>query len=148
VAVTASVPTGKCDAEEVVQVATPGLPETVLGAQPVFALQVTLPPGSIGFIPFLLGLRLFTRLFSPVMVAVNVTDCAYVDGFGVEVTAVVVLARLMTWPPANVPEPPRLFESPEYVAVTVYVPTASVEVLMEVAVPDTNASVSNRLPFT
>ena len=43
---------------------------------------------------------------------------------------------------------PRLFESPEYVAVTVYVPTASVEVLIEEAVPDANVSVSNGMPFT
>ena len=84
----------------------PDMPETVLAAQPVFALHVTVPLGSIGFIPFLLGLRPFTRLFSLVIVAVNVTDDAYVDGFGVEVTAVVESPALITWPPANMPELP------------------------------------------
>jgi hypothetical protein len=74
--VTGSVPTGKCVAEEVVHVATPGLPDTVLGAQPVFALQLTVPVGSIGFIPFLPGFRPFTSPFAPLIVAVNVTDVA------------------------------------------------------------------------
>jgi hypothetical protein len=45
-------------------------------AQPVFELQVTVPPTTSPFTPFLL-LRLvrpFTAPFSAVMVAVNVTD--------------------------------------------------------------------------
>jgi hypothetical protein len=92
VAVTTSVPTGKCVADEVVQVATPGyVPVNVLGLHPVFAPQVTIPVGCIGFMPFFLaGFRPFTSPVSLVIVAANVTDVAYVDGFGVEVTVVVV----------------------------------------------------------
>jgi hypothetical protein len=59
---------------EVVQVATPGYtPETVLAAHPVFALQVTVPLGCIGCIPFLPALRPFTSPVSLVIVAVKVT---------------------------------------------------------------------------
>jgi hypothetical protein len=120
----------------------------VLAAHPVFALQVTVPVGCIGFMPFFLaGLRPLTSPVSVVIVAVNVTDVAYVDGFGVEVTAVVEFDPFTTWPPANVPELPVLFVSPEYVAVTVYVPAVSAEVLTEVAVPDASVSVSNGLPL-
>jgi hypothetical protein len=61
----------------------------VLGLHPVFALHVTVPVGCIGRIPLLPGFRPFTSPVSVVIVAVNVTCCAYVDGFGVEVTVVV-----------------------------------------------------------
>ena len=45
----------------VVHVATPGyVPDNVLAAHPVFALQVTVPVGCIGRIPFLPGFRPFT----------------------------------------------------------------------------------------
>jgi hypothetical protein len=71
----------------------------VLGAHPVFALHVTVPVGCIGFIPFLPAFRPFTSPVSLVIVAVNVTDVAYVDGLGVEVTVVVefdpVMAKLL-----------------------------------------------------
>jgi hypothetical protein len=77
----------------VVQVATPGyVPVNVLGAHPVFALQVTVPVGCIGRIPFLPGFRPFTSPVSVVIVAVNVTDPPYVDGFRPEVTVVVEFA--------------------------------------------------------
>jgi hypothetical protein len=90
---TVSVPTGRCDADEVVQVATPGYaPDNVLAAHPVFALQVTVPVGCIGRIPFLPGFRPFTSPVSVVIVAVNVTDPPYVDGFRPEVTVVVEFA--------------------------------------------------------
>ena len=61
-------------------------PSTCSALHPVFALHVTVPVGCIGFIPFLPGFRPFTSPVSLVIVAVNVTDVAYVDGFGVEVT--------------------------------------------------------------
>ena len=62
---TTSVPTGRCVALDVVQVAVPGLlPVNVLARAPVFALQVTVPVGCIGFIPLFPG---FGPLTSPVL---------------------------------------------------------------------------------
>jgi hypothetical protein len=63
----------------------------VLALQPVFALQVTVPVTSRGF----LDLLPFTAPFSPLIVAVNVTCCAYADGFGLEVTVMLEVAELM-----------------------------------------------------
>jgi hypothetical protein len=54
----------------------------------VFALHVTFPLKSSGF------LRVFRRLTSPVSlvsVAVNVSDCPYVDGFAPLVNATLTL---------------------------------------------------------
>jgi hypothetical protein len=71
-----------------VHVATPGLPGvTVVRPQPVFALHVTVPLTSCRFLPFD-----FTNPYSPPIVAVNVTDCAYTDGFTLEPTVIVTLA--------------------------------------------------------
>ena len=80
---------------EVVHVATPGYaPDNVLAAHPVFALQVTVPVGCIGRIPFLPGFRPFTSPVSLVIVAVKVTDPPYVDGFRPEVTVVGALRSM------------------------------------------------------
>jgi hypothetical protein len=66
----------------VVHVAIPGLPDvTVLVPHPVFALQVTVPVSP--------------EPDAGVIVAVKVTLCPYGDGFGNEVTAVVVLVWVM-----------------------------------------------------
>jgi hypothetical protein len=74
VAVIVSVPTGRRVADEVVQVATPGLPEvTVVVPQPVFVLQVTEPVTTCRFAPALRALPL-TLPFSPLMVAVKMSD--------------------------------------------------------------------------
>jgi hypothetical protein len=78
----------------VVQVAVAGLPDTLLELQPVFALHVTVPVTTCCFTPRLVT-RPFTSPFSPLMVAVNVTDWPKFDGFALEVTAVVALAWLM-----------------------------------------------------
>jgi len=60
-------------------------------------------------------------------VAVKVTDCPNTDGFGAEVTLVVVLALLTTW--LTVPELlPVKFVSPTYEATMGCVATAKVEV--------------------
>jgi hypothetical protein len=67
------LPTGKCVAEEVVQVATP--PDTVLGLQPVFVLQVTVPVTTL-LRTFRFVVRPLTAPFSPVTVAVKVTEVA------------------------------------------------------------------------
>jgi len=83
---------------DVVQLAVPTRPTgshvTAVLAQPepVFALHATVPVTSIGFRVLR---RPLTKLFSALIVAVNVTDCAYVEGFGVELTLVVVDAPLM-----------------------------------------------------
>jgi len=61
----------------------------VLGLHPVFALHVTVPVGCIGRIPLLPGFRPFTSPVSLVIVAVNVTDPPYVEGFRPELTLVV-----------------------------------------------------------
>jgi hypothetical protein len=62
----------------------------VLALHPVFALHVTVPVGCIGFMPFFLaGFRPFTSPVSLVIVAVNVTDPPYVEGFRPELTLVV-----------------------------------------------------------
>jgi hypothetical protein len=81
----------------VVQVATPGYPLTVLVLQPVFELQVTLPVTSFDFTLPLRPARPFTPPFSPVTVAVNVTDCPYVDVllFEDDATDVLDVAALM-----------------------------------------------------
>jgi len=74
----------------VVHDATPGYaPDNVLAAHPVFALQVTVPLGCIGCMFFLPALRPFTSPVSLVIVAVNVTDPPYVEGFRPELTLVV-----------------------------------------------------------
>ncbi len=63
-----------------------------------------------------------------VTVAVKVTDCPKLDGFGNELTVVVDPARLTTCPPDNVPWLVVKLASPLYCAVIVCVPAASVEV--------------------
>jgi hypothetical protein len=91
-AVIVSVPPGRID---VVQVATPGLPDvTAVGLHPVFALHVTVPLTTCCFTPFLL-VRPLTFPFSPLIVAVKVTGCPYVDGLPLEVTVVVEVASLI-----------------------------------------------------
>jgi hypothetical protein len=50
-------------------------------------LHVTVPLTSCRFLPFD-----FTNPYSPPIVAVNVTDCAYTDGFTLEPTVIVTLA--------------------------------------------------------
>ena len=100
--------------------AVPGLPDTVLGLHPVFALQVTvpvIPPAGTGgcacpfwvkplwgAAPLLITLTLppsnaplrpLTSPYSPSMVAVNVTDWPTSDGFWLEPTDVVEVACVM-----------------------------------------------------
>ena len=70
-------------------------------------------------------------------VAVKVTDWPDTDGFALEVRAVLVLALLTTWPPASEPVLVLKLLSPLYVALTVWVPTASVEVTNVAVVPET-----------
>ena len=126
-----------------VHVAVPGLPVvTGVVPQPVFALHVTVPVTSSAFGPF--G-RPFNSPYSPLIVAVNVTDCPYADGLPLEVTTVPDVAEPTTCPPLSVPVLKELFESPEYIAVTVWVPTASVEVVTEVAEPELSATGEPRL---
>jgi len=81
-----------------------------------------------------------------VIVAVNVTDVAYVDGFGVEVTAVVEFDPFTTWPPAKC-RAATVIRVARVRCRSVYVPAVSAEVLTEVAVPDASVSVSNGLPL-
>jgi hypothetical protein len=70
--VTLSVPPARL---LVVQLAIPGLPDvTGVVPQPVLPLQVTDPVTSFRFTPRLLTAP-FTSPFSPLIVAVNVTDC-------------------------------------------------------------------------
>ena len=77
----------------------------------------------------------------------NVTDCPNVDGFKLEPTVMVPAPAVLTvCPPASVPALPLLFVSPEYVAVTVWFPTANVEMPADVAEPEASVSVSNGLP--
>jgi hypothetical protein len=75
----------------VVQVATPGLPlVTFVVPQPVFELHATVP-----LIACCFARRLtdpFTCPYSPLMVAVNVTDSPNVDGLRLEVTTVAAVA--------------------------------------------------------
>jgi hypothetical protein len=89
------------------------LPVTVDALQPVLALQVTDPVGSIGFIPFFPNFRPFVNPFAPLIVAVNVTDCPYVEGFRLDATLTLVPAAFTTCPPLSVPVLPALFVSPE-----------------------------------
>jgi hypothetical protein len=132
VAVIVSVPTGRT---EVVHVATPGLPDvTVVVPQPVFVLHVTFPVTSFGFACPL------TSPYWPLIVAVNVTLCPNVDEFRLDVTTVPAVADPTTWPPPSVPVLPGKFKSPEYTAVTVCVPIVSVEMLPDVAQPETSVT--------
>ena len=97
-----SVPTGRDDALEVVQVAVPVGPDvTVVVPQPVLALHSTLPLTSSGFAPFL---RPFTNPYWPLIVAVNVTDWLNAEGFRLEATVRAAVAELTTSPPLS--EPP------------------------------------------
>jgi hypothetical protein len=74
----------------VVHVATPGLPDaTDVVPQPVLLLHATDPVTFSGFAD---PLRPFTCPFSPLIVAVNVTDCPNTDGFTLEVTTVAAVA--------------------------------------------------------
>jgi hypothetical protein len=76
----------------VVQVATPGLPlVTFVVPHPVFELHATVPVTAGGFAALPLT-RPFTCPFSPVIVAVNVTDSPNVDGLRLEVTTVAAVA--------------------------------------------------------
>ena len=135
-------PTGRL---EVVHVAVPGLPDvTDVVPQPVFPLHVTVPVTVIGFAPFF---RPRTCPFAPLIVAVNVTDSPYVEGFSPEATLTPTPAELTTCPPASVPELPLLLVLPEYTAVTVCVPAVSVEVLPDVAEPELSVTgESNAFP--
>jgi hypothetical protein len=80
VATTASLPTGNVD---VMHCATPE--ESVTDPQPLMvdalAINPTVPDGEA----------------PPLTVAANVTDCPEVDGFGLEVKAVVVVSMLTIW---------------------------------------------------
>ena len=54
---------------------------TAVVPQPVFALHATVPVTSSGFLPLALApLRPLSRLYSPLIVAVNVTDCPKIEG--------------------------------------------------------------------
>jgi hypothetical protein len=103
---------------------------TVVVPQLVFVLQATVPLTSFGFACPL------TSPYWPLIVAVNVTLCPNVDGFRLEVTTVPAVADPTTWPPLSVPVLVRRFVFPEYTAVTVCVPSASVEMLPDVAEPE------------
>jgi hypothetical protein len=80
-----------------VHVAVPGLPVvTGVVPQPVFVLHVTVPLTSCGFVPFLPDAsRFFASPYSPSIVAVNVTDCPYWEGFTLEATDVLEVACVM-----------------------------------------------------
>jgi hypothetical protein len=83
---------------EVVQVATPGLPEvTVVVPHPVFVLHVTVPVAFCCCTPPLSNdvLRPLTSPYSPLIVAVNVTDWPKTEGFRLEVTTVAAVACVM-----------------------------------------------------
>jgi len=89
VAVIVSVPNAR---DEVVHVATPGVPDvTAVVPQPVFPLHVTVPETFCGFA---CPLRPFTCPYCPLIVAVNVTDWLYTEGFALEATAVLEVARI------------------------------------------------------
>jgi hypothetical protein len=81
-----------------------------------------------------------TNPYAPLIVAVKVTDWPYTDGFRLDATLTLLSAKLTISPPLNVPVLPRKFEPPEYTAVTECVPTASVEMLPEVAEPDASVT--------
>ena len=94
VAVTVSLPEGSVD---VVQVAAPGLPEvTAVIPQPV---SRSTPPSLSRFAaaskPFARRARPLTSPYSPLMVAVNLTDWPEVEGFAFDVTDVVEVASVM-----------------------------------------------------
>ena len=82
-------------------VAVPGLPVvTAVVPQPVFELHATVPLTSWACPatnprPRTAPLRPFTSPYCPLIVAVNVTGCPYVDGFVPEVTVVVDVADVM-----------------------------------------------------
>ena len=85
-----SLPTGKLVVVHVaVAVCVCADHVTALELQPVFPLQLTVPVTSSGFTLFPLRL---TRLYSALIVAVNVTDCPYVDGLPLELTLVLEVA--------------------------------------------------------
>ena len=80
-------------------VATPGVPEvTAVVPHRVSALHVTEPVTASEWMPFL-----FISPYSPEIVAVNVTDCPYTDGFTLDVTTVPAVAAFTTCPPVSVP---------------------------------------------
>jgi hypothetical protein len=56
------------------------------------------------------------------------------------VTTVAALAEPTTWPPLNVPVLVAKSAAPEYTAVTVCVPSVSVEMVPEVAEPETSVT--------
>ena len=88
-----------------VHVAVPGLPVvTEVVPQPVFVLHVTDPLTScarpllarpVNARRSIAPLRPFTSPYWPSIVAVNVTDVPYVDGFALEATAVLEVACVM-----------------------------------------------------
>jgi hypothetical protein len=120
---------------EVVHVATPGLPDVTVDAlHPVLVLHVTLPVTFFGFACPL------TSPYWPLIVAVNVTLCPNVDGFRLDVTTVPAVADPTTWPPLSVPVLATKPVAPEYTAVTVCVPTVSVEMLPDVAEPEASVT--------
>jgi hypothetical protein len=83
----------------VVQVATPGLPDvTFVVPQPVFELHATVPVTFGACLP-----APFISPYSPLIVAVSVTDCPKTEGFRLDVTTVAAVAAFTTWPPLNVP---------------------------------------------
>ena len=80
---TVSLPT---DRLLVIHVVVPGVPEvTGVVPQPVFELQVTVP---VTTCERTFPLRLIAPYW-PGIVAVNVTDCPYADGFWLELTVIV-----------------------------------------------------------
>ncbi len=77
------------------QVAVPGVPDvTAVVPHPVFALHATFPVTRFGFL-LLAFAPPRTRPFSPLIVAVNVTDAPKIDGLPLVLTLVLEVAELM-----------------------------------------------------
>ena len=143
VAVIVSVPTGKVVAVQVAVLSAASTIVTVVVPQLAAApLQVTVP------VTFGVTTRPARRTspFGALIAAVNVTDCPHTDGFVLDVTVVVVPPFVTTCPPLNVPVLVVKSLSPEYTAVTGCVPTVNVEVLDEVAEPDTSVTGDPKAP--
>jgi hypothetical protein len=111
---------------------------TVDTLHPVLLLHVTVPVTFCGFACPLLDPLMSP--YSPLIVAVNVTACPYVEGFRLDVTTVSAVAGLTAWPPISVPVLVAKFVAPEYTAVIVCGPSVRVETLPEVAEPDASVT--------
>ena len=99
-------------------------------------VNVTVPVTSMG----LRRLRCDTSPFAALMVAVNVTKSPYVEGFSLDATVTLVLAEFTICPPLRNDVLGGKVESPEYAAATVCVPTVRLEMLPELATPETNTT--------